>query len=110
MEFNECNKCNWIGRDDELISKNIPNGSILTCPVCGNSEFVKKPIKTFEPLKKYKLLKDLPGCSVGRIFKENIHGDYYLYLSDDEFLTNEIEFYQFKKQTIINNPDWFELI
>ena len=60
--------------------------------------------------KKYRLLKDLPNCPKGYIFKQDIGGDYYLSATDEEFINNDLKIYKFTKEEVENNKDWFEYI
>lgn len=58
----------------------------------------------------YKLLKNLPDCPKGRIFKEDIYGNFYLSMTDDEAIENKLKHYRFSEKEIINNPLWFKKI
>ncbi len=60
----------------------------------------------------------LPNCPEGRMFKEDISGNYYHYMTDEEVLRgtaiiNGKEFplkeYKFTKQEVKDNPDFFEI-
>jgi len=60
-----------------------------------------------ENQKKFKLLKDLPNCPKGRIFKENINGDYFHSMTDEEAINGILKNYDFSKEEVNNNTDWF---
>lgn len=59
-------------------------------------------------MKKYKLLKPLPECPIGRIFKEDIGGGYYHSITDEEVIRGKLKMYQFTKEEVEGNPDFFE--
>ncbi len=59
-------------------------------------------------MKTYKLLKPLPYCPVGRIFKENTAGHYYLSMTDDEASKDELIDYRFSKYRVESSPVFFE--
>lgn len=54
------------------------------------------------------LLKDLPGCPKGRIFKEDINGNYFHSMTDDEFLSKKYQPYNYSKDAVIGNGMWFK--
>lgn len=56
------------------------------------------------------LLKDLPGCPAGRIFKENVKGDFFLSMTDQEVVDGKLKQYIFTAQEICANDDFFSLI
>lgn len=56
------------------------------------------------------LLKDLPGCPAGRIFKENIKGDFFHSMTDQEVIDGTFKDYFFTKEEICANDDFFSLI
>jgi hypothetical protein len=58
-------------------------------------------------MKTYELIKDLPGCPVGRIFKQNISGGYYHSMTDEEMIYGNLKMYDFTKDEVEQNPDWF---
>lgn len=67
-----------------------------------------------ESLVSYILLKDLPGCPKGRIFKPckaaNSQGKpvyYFPSLSDEEVLSGNLELYKIQSIFVENNPEWF---
>ena len=53
------------------------------------------------------LLKDLPNLPKGRIFATNINGDYYSLISNEEHIQGDLKTYQFTKEEVKNNPEWF---
>lgn len=56
---------------------------------------------------KFVLCKNLPGCPKGRIFKQDIDDDYFLSMTDDEAINNNLKLYTFTKEEVKNNPKWF---
>lgn len=55
------------------------------------------------------LKKDLPGLPNGRKFKTTYDGKHvYSYLTDDEFVKNELNFYKYPISLVEQNVDWFE--
>ncbi len=60
-------------------------------------------------MKTYKLLKPLPLCPVGRLFKETFDGsDYYHYMTDEEGIGQTLIMYRFSKGHVESSPDFFE--
>jgi len=59
-------------------------------------------------MKQYRLLKPLPGCPIGRIFKEDVDGEYYHSMSDDEAISGKYLMYVFTKKEVEINSDFFE--
>jgi hypothetical protein len=59
-------------------------------------------------MKQYRLLKPLPGCPIGRIFKEDVDGEYYHSMSDDEAISGKYLMYVFTKKEVETNSDFFE--
>jgi hypothetical protein len=59
-------------------------------------------------MKQYRLLKPLPECPIGRIFKENVGGDYYHSMSDGEAIGGNYKMYVFTKEEVETNSDFFE--
>ena len=57
--------------------------------------------------KQFRNIKELPGCPIGRIFKEDVDGDYYHSMSDDEAIGGEFYPYKFPSD-IMENTEWFE--
>lgn len=57
----------------------------------------------------YILQKDLPNCPKGRKFILNINGDYFLSMSDDEYIEGKLKPYKFTKKEVKSNPEWFSL-
>lgn len=53
------------------------------------------------------LTKDLPGCPKGRMFLENIYGDFFHSMTDDEAIEGKLKAYFFTKQEVLDNPTWF---
>lgn len=43
-------------------------------------------------MKKLILIKDLPSCPKGRIFKENISGEYYHSMTDQEYIDKKFKY------------------
>lgn len=60
-------------------------------------------------MKKLELLKDLINCPKGRLFKENVNGYFYHYITDEECIQNKYKQYSFTKDEVLNNPDWFKI-
>ena len=60
--------------------------------------------------KTYILQKDLPKCPKGRKFVPNIDGDYFLSMTDEEYIDGKLKRYNFTKNEVELNPDWFLLI
>ena len=60
--------------------------------------------------RKLKLLKDLPSCPKGRIFKENVNGDYFHSMTDEERIYGNLKGYIFTKEEISENKEWFKAI
>jgi hypothetical protein len=56
--------------------------------------------------KQFRNIKELPGCPIGRIFKEDVNGDYYYSMSDDEVIGGEFYPYKFPLD-IMENTQWF---
>jgi hypothetical protein len=59
-------------------------------------------------MKKYRLLKPLPGCPSGRIFKQDLGGDYFHSMTDEEAIHSNFKMYVFTKYEVEGNPDFFE--
>ena len=57
--------------------------------------------------KKVVLMKNLPNCPKGRIFKEDINGDFFHSITDDEAIEGKLKSYKFKKEEVANNSKWF---
>lgn len=57
--------------------------------------------------KKIVLMKNLPNCPKGRIFKEDINGDYFHSMTDDEVIEGKLKSYKFTKEDVASNPKWF---
>jgi len=53
------------------------------------------------------LLKDLPNCPAGRIFKEDINGNFFLSMTDNEAIEGKLKLYKFTEEEVKNNNDWF---
>ncbi len=60
--------------------------------------------------KKLVLMKNLPSCPKGRIFKEDTNGDFFHSMTDDEFLDKSLKEYKFTKQEVADNRKWFSSI
>jgi hypothetical protein len=56
--------------------------------------------------KQFRNIKELPGCPIGRIFKQDVSGDYYHSMSDDEAINGEFQTYEFPLD-IMENTQWF---
>jgi hypothetical protein len=59
-------------------------------------------------MKQYRLLKPLPGCPVGRLFKADENGIYYHIMTEAEALQDGLKMYNFTKDEVDENPDFFE--
>lgn len=58
----------------------------------------------------YILLKDLPGCPAGRIFKPTNDGKhYFLSLTDYEYMDEKFHPYKYKTSEVVNNTGWFKV-
>lgn len=57
--------------------------------------------------RKIELKHDLPNCPAGRFFKEDINGDWFHSMTDDEYMLGKYKFYKFTKDEILNNSYWF---
>ena len=57
--------------------------------------------------KKIILMKNLPNCPKGRIFKEDINGDFFHSMTNDESIEGKFKSYKFTKEEVINNGKWF---
>lgn len=53
------------------------------------------------------LLKDLPNCPKGQIFIEDIAGDFFLSITDEDAINGKIKQYTFTKEEVLMNRDWF---
>lgn len=53
------------------------------------------------------LVKDLPGCPKGRIFKEDMHGGYFNSMTDEEAVNGKIKSYVFNKKEMEEYQNWF---
>jgi hypothetical protein len=60
-----------------------------------------------EKQRKLILIKKLPNCPKGRIFKEDINGNFYYSMTDEEVIEGKLKMYNFTKEEVINNPKWF---
>jgi len=57
------------------------------------------------------LLKDLPNCPKGRIFKEKLEFDeFYPLLTDEEAAHDKFKWYEFSSAEVEQNPDWFQIL
>ena len=57
----------------------------------------------------YILLKDMPGCPKGRIFKRNVIGQHFTSIMDEEFLDIDcIQGYTIDSRFVENNTEWFK--
>lgn len=56
--------------------------------------------------RQFRNIKELPGCPIGRIFKQNTDDDYYHFISDDEAISGEFQPYKFSLD-IMENTQWF---
>lgn len=56
--------------------------------------------------KKFRNIKELPGCPIGRIFKKNDYGDYYHSMTDDEAIGGDFYPYKFPSN-MVENSKWF---
>lgn len=53
------------------------------------------------------LLKDLPACPKGRIFKSNIDGDFFHFITTEEHIEGKFKPYRFSEEEVKTNTDWF---
>lgn len=60
--------------------------------------------------RKFVLMKDLPGCPKGRIFKEDVAGNYFHSMTDEEAISGELQSYKYSKDAVIGNGMWFKEI
>lgn len=56
-----------------------------------------------------RLLKDLIGCPKGRIFKQDVNGDFFHSIPDEDMDKN-LKPYFFTNKEVKNLPDWFEIL
>jgi hypothetical protein len=63
-----------------------------------------------EEQNKIVLMKNLPNCPKGRIFKEDINGNFNLSMTDNEAIEGKLKPYKFTKKEVINNSKWFSNI
>lgn len=56
--------------------------------------------------RQFKNIKELPGCPIGRIFKESNMSGYFHSISEDEYSTGEFWPYDFSLE-IMENTEWF---
>lgn len=55
------------------------------------------------------LLKDLPYCPKGRIFKQDINGNFFHSMTDEEGLSGKFKGYHFTKKDVGYMPEYFML-
>lgn len=67
--------------------------------------FWRKILGIFE--KELVLAIDLPSCPKGRVFKEDIEGNFYHSMTDDEAIEGKLKSYKFTKKEVLDNPQWF---
>jgi hypothetical protein len=60
--------------------------------------------------KKLILEKDLPSCPKGRVFKEDINGNFFHSMTDDEYIESDLKFYRFTREEVDKNQDWFSIL
>jgi hypothetical protein len=53
------------------------------------------------------LQKDLPNCPKGRIFKEDVSGNFFHSMTDEEAIGGNLKSYTFTKEEVADNPEWF---
>lgn len=53
------------------------------------------------------LLKNLPNCPKGRLFKEDVNGNYFHSMTDDEVIEGKLTTYLFTKDEVLSNKKWF---
>jgi hypothetical protein len=75
----------------------------------GENRYVKL-VPPIEERPHFVLLKDLPNCPKGRIFKEDINGNFFHSMSDEEGISGGYKSYKFTKEEVENNPNWFDKI
>ena len=85
-------------QSDKLIEFFKPKIGVIKENKTYNMNFAKK---------RYKLLKDLPQCPAGRIFAENIVGQFRHELTEDESISLNYKEYFFTKE-VIEDTEWFE--
>lgn len=59
-------------------------------------------------MKQYRLLKPLPGCPIGRIFKQDLGGNYFHSMTYEEAVGGNLRMYEFTKEEVEGNTDFFE--
>lgn len=57
--------------------------------------------------KKVVLMKNLPNCPKGRVFKEDINGDFFHSMTDNEAIIGKLKAYKFTKEEVSANRKWF---
>ncbi len=55
-------------------------------------------------------MKSLPNCPKGRIFNEDVAGNFFHSMTDNEYLKGKLKLYSFSKKEVKNNPKWFSKI
>jgi len=56
------------------------------------------------------LLQDLPNCPKQRLFKEDVSGNFFHSMTDEEALNGNLKSYSFTKKEIEENPEWFSIL
>ena len=55
------------------------------------------------------LLRDLPNCPKGRVFKQNTNGSFFHSMTNEESIKGDFQNYHFTKNEIENMPSYFML-
>ena len=53
------------------------------------------------------LAKSLPNCPKGRLFKEDISGNFFHSMTDKEYIKGKLKDYRFTKKEVKKNKKWF---
>ena len=53
------------------------------------------------------LVKSLPNCPKGRLFKEDISGNFFHSMTDKEVIKGKFKLYKFTKKEVKKNKKWF---
>jgi hypothetical protein len=55
------------------------------------------------------LKKDLINCSAGRVFKQDVSGNYFHSMTDAEAMSGMFKMYKFTKEEVESHSSWFDL-
>jgi hypothetical protein len=94
-----------LGCDEHLVLESSGDG-------CGGAEvsFGVRKVKPKNNDTLLLLLKDLPNCKKGRFFKEDIDGDFFHSMTDEEVMAGELKGYNFTREEVFTNMEYFKVI